>query len=197
MSGIKIQVFLGITWYLSSQCAGLVNNTVSSWPTSVYNWRWVVSVIPLVVELLLSASLNTCTEAALCVLKCAVCEKWFLCICGTHFAALCTQIQLNLVRLCCPLTFKFHFGNFEHVVQRQQSSKINLGGVLHYMCLTVFILTWLTSIQNHIVGVLLFQTAVVLWLMCSNHDENADTALTSVVWTCCYCIAFSYNIRLS
>lgn len=86
-------------------------------------------------------SLNTYTEAALCVLKCAVCEKWLLCICGTHFAELCTQIQLNLARLCCPLTFKFHFGNFEHVVQRQQSSKINLGGVLYYMCLTVFILT--------------------------------------------------------
>lgn len=118
-------------------------------------------------------SLHTYTEAALCVLKCAVCEKCLLCICGTHFAALCTQIQLNLVRLCCPLTFKFHFGNFEHVVQRQQSSKINLGGVLYYMCLAVFILTWLTSIQDHIVGVLLFQTAVILWLMCSNPEKGS------------------------
>lgn len=163
---------------------------------SVHNWRWVVFVIPLVVELLSPASLNTYTEAALCVLKCAVCGKWLLCICGTHFTALGTQIQLNLVRLCCPLTFKFHFGNFEHVVQRQQSSKINLGGVLYYMCLTVFILTWLTSVQDHIVGVLLFQT--VLWFygwyvqtLGKDHDENADTALTLVVWTCCYCIARS------
>lgn len=136
-----------------------MNSVVSSRPTSVYNWRWVVFVTPLVVELLLPASLNTYTEAALCVLKCAVCEKWFSCICGTHFAALCTQIQLNLVRLCCPLTFKFHFGNFEHVAQRQQSSKINLGGVLYYMCLAVFIFTWLASVQDNIVGVLLFQTA--------------------------------------
>lgn len=101
----------------------------------------------LVVELLLPASLDTYTEAALCVLKCAVCEKWLLCICGTHFAALCTQIQLNLVRLCCPLTFKFHFGNFEHVVQRQQSSKINLGGVLYYMCLYCFY-SYLTNINT-------------------------------------------------
>lgn len=150
---------------------------------SVYNWRWVVFVMPLVVELLFPAGLDAYAEAALCVLKCAVCEKWLLCICGTHFAALCTQIQLNLVRLCCPLTFKFHFGNFEHVVQRQQSSKINLGGVLYYMCLTVFILTWLTSIQDHIMGILLFQT-VLLWLMCLNSGKGSW-------WECWHGLNFS------
>lgn len=144
---------------------------------------------------LLPASLNIYTEAASCVLKCAVCEKWFLCICGTHFAALCTQIQLNLVRLCCPLTFKFHFGNFEHVVQRQQSSKIN----------------WVES----------FITCVLLFLFLTNINTGSHSgcpvvsdcccfmadvfkprwecwhSLNFVVWTCCYCIAFSYNIRLS
>lgn len=131
--------------------------------------------IHLVVELLLPASLNIYTEEALCMLKCAVCEKWLLCICGTHFTTLCTQIHLNLIRLCCPLTsFKFHFGNFEHVVQRQQSSKINLGGVLYYMCFIIFILIWLKSIQDSHLGCHIFSKCIViLWLMCSNPEKGS------------------------
>lgn len=111
------------------------------------------------------------------VKMCAVCEKWLLCICGTHFTAVCTQIHLNLIRLRCQLTsFKFLFGNFEHVLQRQQSSKINLGGVLYYMCFTfLFLFDW-SCYKNEILDVSFFfsNCVVILWLMCSNPDKGSQ-----------------------